>query len=35
MPSSHMRCLGLLSVGLPYFDIATAARLAGLDHTAV
>jgi L-fucose isomerase-like protein len=26
MPSNHKRCLGLLSIGVPYFDVATASK---------
>ena len=26
MPSNHKRCLGLLSIGVPYFDVDTANR---------
>ena len=26
MPSNHERCLGLVSIGVPYFDVVTANR---------
>jgi L-fucose isomerase-like protein len=32
MPSNHERCLGLLSIGVPYFDVVTATRHLAATH---